>query len=152
MDYVIEVLERQNNALLQLMEYMKKEYDLLVAGNPEPLAHISFAMQDCLHSIEQERNSMLKTIGTTITDYCATLSENDAKRIHSMMQIIQSQEQMCKEQSEHNRAIALGMIEQCRQNISFIQDTIATHVSQGYMPSGAIQKTIVQGSLLEGRL
>ena len=152
MEYIIQLLEKQNTTLLQLMEYMKEEYSLLTAGKPEPLAEISFAMQDCIRTLEEDRKTIINTLGTTITQYCKTLPEEQAQQILSLTQIIQSQENMCKEQSEYNRALALGMVEQCKKNIAFIQEAMATHVMQSYMPSGALQKTLVQGTLLEGRL
>ena len=152
MEYIIEVLEKQNTALLKLMEYMKEEYELLIAGKPEPLAEISFAMQDCIQKIEDDRKDMIHKLGTSLTQYCKTLPKEHAEQILSLAQIIQCQEDMCKEQAQYNKALALGMIEQCRKNIAFIQEAMATHVMQGYMPSGALQKTVVQGTLLEGRL
>lgn len=152
MEYIIGVLETQNAELLQLMEYMKEEYELLIAGKPEPLAEISFAMQDCIRRIEEGRKAMMATLGCPLTQYCKTLPPKQAEQILSLSQIVQSQESMCKEQAEYNKALALGMIEQCRKNIAFIQEAMATHITQGYMPSGALHKTIVQGTLLEGRL
>lgn len=149
---IIDVLERQTTALVQLMEYMKQEYTLLLEGKPEPLAEISFAMQDCIRTIEEERITLFNTLGMTLSQYCTTLPKKEATRILDLAQIILSQEHACKEQAEYNKALALGLIEQCRKNILFIQEAMATHVMQGYMSSGALQKTIVQGTLLKGRL
>ena len=109
-------------------------------------------MQDMIREIDTERKTLRQAIAIPLKDYIHTLPSKQQKIVFSLIEKIQRNELLCKEQMKKNKLLTEGLLEQCRQNVRFIQKRFLNTTSTEYLPSGEIKISAQQGSFLYGSL
>ena len=145
-------LRKQLTLLSSLTERLKEEYILLQKQIHTIIPSMTFAMQDIIREIDDERRMLRHSITVPLKDYIRTLPNNQQKTAFSLIEEIQHAELLCKEQMKKNKLLTEGLLEQCRQNIRFIQKSFFNTTPTEYLPSGEIKISAQQGNFLYGSL
>lgn len=154
---IIGNLARQEKALSLLAELQKEEFTHLRVLDPAQVAGLEFSIHELMRQIMRERLELrglyaaLSPQATRLREVLDHFSESDRETADSLVASIDRIEQACARQADQNYRLALGLYNQSRSSIEFIQNQLAPKKTV-YSAAGRFAKAPMGPALLSGRL
>ncbi len=140
-----------------LAELQKEEFTHLKVLDPAQVAGVEFSIHELMRQIARERTGLRRIYAalvpkaTRLRDVRHLFSPRDQEAADTLIAAIDRLEQACARQADKNYRLALGLYNQSRSSIEFIQNQIVPK-KQVYSAAGRFAKAAMEPALLNGRL
>jgi flagellar biosynthesis/type III secretory pathway chaperone len=158
-------MDRQAKALELLEELLEEEFSHLTGRNPQAISGIEMSIQKLIRHVAMERvelkrlASSVKPGTQNMRDFLANMDDRAGTPYRERLERIEAVEKRCAFKSERNSEMALGMLDQSKSMIQYIQDRVNETVNKAKPRTyganarmGAYAGGASAGSILRGRL
>lgn len=153
---IIDSLDRQVRAIALLGDLEREEFAHLTNLDPTAVASVEFSIQELIRQIHVERSSMKRLYAAydvtarRLTDILGHFDPEARARAEALLAALDRGEQECAKQGDKNYRVALGLYDQSRAQIEFIQDKLAPKKT-AYAQNGRYAKKQGMPQVLSGR-
>ncbi|MFP4071739.1 MAG: flagellar protein FlgN [Desulfovibrionales bacterium] len=155
---ITDNLHRQKKGLALLQTLLEEEFSCLQHRDPRAVAGIEFSIQELLRQLAMEREILL-TLVREMTGEDVRLSSvleqfpaEEGERVRVLLQEIDIQERSCAAQAGTNAEIAIGVTEQNRSLIAYLQKELRPKNENTYSRRGRFADPGSAPSMIRGRL
>ncbi len=140
-----------------LAELQKEEFTHLKVLDPAQVAGVEFSIHELMRQIARERTGLrriyatLAPKATRLRDVLHLFSPQERERALALVAAIDRLEQACARRADQNYRLALGLYNQSRSSIEFIQNQIVPKKTV-YSAAGRFAKAAMEPAILSGRL
>lgn len=153
---IIENLSRQVKAADLLRMLLEEEFAHLKGLSPQQVAGVEFSIQELLRQLAAERMSIRTAYRTLspeakrLTDVLPHFPKEERETALALFKTLDRLEQKCAKQAENNYKMALGLYDQNRSYLDFIQKKI-TPKKNVYSANGRFGAAASNPAFLRGR-
>jgi len=153
---IIENLSRQVKAAELLEMLLEEEFSHLKSLEPQKVASVEFSIQELLRQLASERMDIRRLYAAVspdakrLNDVLPHAADEDRDRAQVLYRELDRIEQRCARQAENNYKMALGLYDQNRSYLDFIQQKI-TPKKNVYSANGRFGTASSNPSFLRGR-
>jgi hypothetical protein len=151
-------LERQERGLELLKQLLGEEFSHLMNRSPQDVGGVEFSIQELLRQIAVEREELAALVQAwggrkdRLSKVVDAMSTPEAEVLRAALGRISSAEQECAAQSAMNAETAIGLAEQNRELITFLQAEILPKTESTYSRNGRWHKESAASAVFRGRL
>lgn len=150
-------LIRQKKAMELMIQLLAEEFSHLSERNPQAVTGIEMSLQELIRQVADERGALKAAIAkehgaVKLLELAGRLEPEARGEIQRLVASIDALEQTASRQAERNYRLALGLYDQNRALIQFIQNEVAPGRRETYSAKGRYAPQAAAGTLLRGRL
>jgi hypothetical protein len=152
-----ESLARQEKGLELLGQLLREEYSHLLNRNPQQVGGVEFSIQELLRQLAVEREGLgacVRVLGgqdARLSGLIESMSPLVAQTFRALLERIERSEQACAVQAGMNAETAIGLAEQNRDLVTFLQAEILPKSESTYSRNGRWQKESAAPAVVRGR-
>ncbi len=153
---MIRNLIRQKKGLDLLHMLQGEEFSRLKALDPQGVAGVEFSLQELLRQMAGERHELrklcaaLKPGAKRLRDVLPLFDASERETVEKLLAAMDRTEQVCAKKAEQNYRMALGLYDQSRSQLDFIQKKL-TPKKNVYSADGRMGAAASRPALLKGR-
>jgi hypothetical protein len=150
-------LIRQKKALELMTQLLAEEFSHLTKRDPQAVTGVEMSLQELIRQVADERSALKAMIkaghgALKLLELVKTFEPATRDEMLKLIAGIDALEQAASRQADKNYRLALGLYDQNRALIQFIQNEVAPRKRETYSAKGRYAQESASGTLLRGRL
>lgn len=150
-----ENLSRQLKGIRLMVELLTEEFAYLRARDPQSVTRCEMSLQELIRQVAVERAQLKADLARAglagLEAYAVTLPLEQGQVIRKLASDIDAAEQASAKQAEKNYRLALGLYEQNKEMLDYIQKAVTPQNTGAYSAKGRYAQAHTAGNLISGR-